>query len=303
MKYSIICGHTGIHGSLLNLLDLQDHLIREGNEVDFYCLDIDTLKENIGKTYRNYLIGNLKYISIHDNPIGRKFRKDWNEPPEWIDRKYIHTHDTVLTDFKTLINLEIPIFSNRTVVFDTAELSYHLEGINIDFYPEDIGDLRRIVDNKHSTRFDFLMPPVNLVKFKKKYPDLFSYEYYKKINLDVLQTIDSSDNGEVFYRADEYKDFPRDHGKLPDIEKEFPHVTKLKDMKDMFKYHGFIYYRRGDRAHWEQMGRLIWEFILLDKRVHFYETPTWRKDGLNDYMKYYGHNKEEIIKKMAAPWI
>jgi hypothetical protein len=291
MKYSILCGHTGLHGSLLNLLDLQDHLIREGHEVDFYCLDVPRLKDNIAHTHRAYLVGNLKWLYLRCN--------DFRYPRE--ERIWIKT-DVVITDFKTLINLEIPIVARRTIVFDTAELSYHLEDINIDFYPEDIGDLQRIVD-KHNTHMEFYMPPVNYEKFHKKYPRLFSCVYFKKINIDVLNTIKTEDNNDVFYRADAYNDFPRDEKKLPPIETVFPHVKKLEDMTDMFKYHGFIYYRRGDRAYWEQMGRLIWEFILLGKRVLLYEPLNARKDGLWDYVQHYGMVKEEIEEKMEGPWI
>jgi len=292
VKYSIICGHTGIHGSLLNLLDLQDHLIREGHEVDFYCIDVPMLKDNIAKTHRSYLVGNLKWIylnkSVHGFPVS--------------ERIWIKTDDTVLTDFKTFINLKIPIVARHTKVFDSAELSYHLEGINIDFYPEDIGDIKKIVD-KHTTYVEFLMPPVNLLKFREKYPELIGNEYFKKINMEPLKTIDTDMNGKFFYRADEYSDFPRDNYTLPPIEREFPTVTKLKDMTNMFKYNGFIYYRRGDRAHWEQFGRLIWEFILLDKRVYFYDLPSEAKDGLNDYVNHYGLIKSEVEEKMRGPWI
>ncbi len=290
MKYSIICGHTGIHGSLLNLLDLQDHLIREGHEVDFYCLDVPMLKLNMAKTHRTYRVGNLKWLYL---------RKHHRYP---VTERVMIRADNILTDFKTLINLKIPIVGTYTWVFDSAELSYHLEGINIDFYPKDIGDLMDIVA-KHQTYFNFLMPPVNLKKFQTKYPKLYSYEHFKKINMEPLKTIDTGMNGEFFYRADEYSDFPRDDYTMPPIEREFPTVTRLKDMTDMFKYNGLIYYRRGDRAYWEQFGRLIWEFILLDKRVYFYDLPSEAKDGLNDYVNHYGLIKSEVEEKMKGPWI
>lgn len=286
MKYTILSGHTGIHGSLMNLLDLADYLVRRGHEIDFICLDRFHLATNLKKSIRNYKLGN-----VYDKQTlvcgGIK-----------TSGVILKREETIITDFKSLISWPHPINCKKLVILDNVELSYHLDGVIIDFYPKDIGDIRTVLARHGYKDHIFCMPPSNLNKFRVKYPDLNSRIFYKKINIEALCTAKMTNNGQAFYRGDEPPE---------GILELMPKPEKLDDLTKVFNYSSYIYYRRADRAFYEQFGRLIFEFIILNKNVYFFDKPLYKKDGLNDYWTYYGKDRDWIIDKMLhdyedAPW-
>ena len=286
MKYTILSGHTGIHGSLMNLLDLQDYLIRRGHEIDFICLDRFHLQTNLKRTIRQYKIG-----KVYDK--------------ETLTCRGIKTsgvvlkrNEIIITDFKSLISWPHPINCKKLVILDNVELSYHLDNIVIDFYPKDIGDIRKVLAQHGYKDHIFCMPASNLKKFRIKYPDLNSQIFYKKINIEALCTAKMGDNGKAFFRGDDSPAGILDLIPVPD---------KLDDLTQVFNYNSYVYYRRADRAFYEQFGRLVFEFIILNKNVHFFDKPFQKKDGLNDYWNFYGKDRDFIIDKMLddykdAPW-
>jgi hypothetical protein len=286
MKYNILSGHTGIHGSLMNLLDLTDYLVRKEHDVDFICLDRFHLETNLKKTNRRYKLGN---VFDKETLTLRKMK---------TSGVVIKRDEIIITDFKSLISWPHPIICKKLIILDNAELSYHLDGIVIDFYPKDIGDIRKVLAQHKFQDHMFCMPPSNIDKFRTRYPDLNSRVFFKKINIEALCTAKMSDNGKAFYRGDNPPE---------GISELIPPPARLDDLTKVFNYNSYVYYRRADRAFYEQLGRLIFEFIILNKNVHFFDKPFYKKDGLNDYWEYYGEDRDFIIDEMLkdyedAPW-
>ncbi len=285
MKYTILSAHTGIHGSLMNLLDLTDYLIRQGHDVDFVCMDRYYLSDNLLKqTVRKYKLGNIYDVNT----------VVYEKANILSGARIIRLNETVITDFKSLISWPKSIICEKLVILDNSELSYHLNNTVIDFYPKDIGDIRTVLEKHTYNDHIFCMPPSNFEQFTQRYPDLNARIFFKKINIEALCTARPSDNGKFFYRGDAP---PKGLLKLA------PEPVLLDDLTQMFKYSGYIYYRRRDRAAYEQLGRMIFEFIIFNKRVYFYDKPDSENDGLADYWRYY-HNgdRDYIIEMMLEPY-
>jgi hypothetical protein len=79
----------------------------------------------------------------------------------------------------------------------------------------------------------------------------------------------------------------------------------------IFDYKGLIYYRRRKFYYHEQFGRLIFEFIVLGKEVHFIDDPFLIEDGLTDYLRHYEiefdkrkiiTSSNKLIQKMEEPY-
>lgn len=282
MKIAVISGHVGMHGSTVNLLDFMDYLIRKGNRACFYCLSLNQFFTNIFKTKRRYTLTDIREI----------------------EQKIIA--DSVITDFKTLCILKTPIHCQKLTVFDCAELTYNIEGITTPFHGPEIRDIdiREQLKRHKYKHIKFLMPPANVLPFTTKYPELPYSSFFKRINMDVLKTIKNSDNGKLFYRVDE----PVNGLVTKPVIPKHLGATELKDLTKMFEYHGYVYWRRADRARIEQFGRMIFEFMLLGKKVVFLDKPDDKKDGLSDYYKYYNPKNPSYFRaKMASdyeikPW-
>ena len=82
---------------------------------------------------------------------------------------------------------------------------------------------------------------------------------------------------------------------------EYKYGDKLKtfdeyDEINLWDYKGMIYYRRKHLEYYEQLGRLIFEFIMLGKEVHFLKDPFEVADGLSDYLRHYDIQFDENYK-------
>ena len=281
-KIIIVSDHRDINGSPINLLDFQDYLVNQLYDVVFYSFHKWNFDTIISNSLRRYKIGKVKII------------KD----------VIVHRRCNVVTDFMSLVNINAPIICKKLIVFDNAELSYHLNGITNFFYKKDVGDLRKVLEKHRFQDVLFLMPKCNYEKFKIKYPDLLADIFYKKINVKPLLTISLKNNGRWFYRAEKNGGEPKDIK----CKKEIDKLTLDVDLKKMFEYSGYVYYRRKDRSNIEQFGRSIFEFIILGKQVHFFDHPNDKNDGLKDYWNYYGQGDRITVINMMCedykykPW-
>lgn len=280
MKIAVVSGHVGITGSLVNLLDFYDYLIRQNHKVIFYCLNMDQFFRNLMKTKRKYILCDIREINGDIQA------------------------DSIVIDIKSLIVLKKKLKCQKLTIFDNLELTFNLENIITPFNGPEIKDIdiRNNLDRHNFKEYMFLMPPCNHKLFQKKYPELKSAVFFKKINMDVLKTIKTSDNGDIFYRQDEPK-----NGEItyPVITKSF---TLLRDLTKCWDYKGYAYYRRQERAYVEQFGRMIFEFLLLGKKVVFLNKPDEKEDGLNDYWNHYSHDIKYMRKLMEedytfCPWL
>ena len=296
----------GTQGSYINHLDLQQYLKdNEGYKVKFYCENVKRLFEVMKESRRSYYFkpGEVKVL-----------RKEIVEP------------EVVVTDFKTLITareLGIWIICNKLLIMDTIELTYHLKDMkNARFYYDvDIYDSLR---NFYTKETIFLMPPCNKKIFEKKYPDLDSRIFFKSINIDMLNTINFRRRDGYFYRWDDSKDYSKlveeemgapGHKYEPEwkLKKGMKIPLKYNEPDHIFDYHLLVYRRRKYLEYQEQFGRLIFEYILLGKKVYFI-GDIYTDDGLTDYLRHYEiefedngivTTKEELQEKMNykyKPW-
>lgn len=287
LKIIIVSDHRDINGSPINLLDFQDYLINQLYDVVFYTFHKWNFENIVSNSLREYKIGDVK--TIRD--------------------VIIHRRCNVVTDFMSLVNIKVPIICKNLIVFDNAELSYHLNGITNFFYKKDISDLRKILEKHRFSKVLFLMPKCNYEKFKVKYPDLPSTIFYKKINIKALLTVPFSNNQRWFYRAEKDGDEPSGILEYHKKNKMVDKLTLDVNLQKMFDYHGYIYYRRKDRSNIEEFGRSIFEFLIMGKKVHYFDHPNNVNDGLKDYWNYYGQGDKEIIRIMMSedyeykPWL
>lgn len=286
MKISVIADHRVINGSFLNLLDFQQYLKDfENYTVSFYCNEIKELQNVVKKSFRYYT---FDYISkIKDIMIIK---------------------DVVITDFKSLISMyqnKKRIITSKIIVFDTLELTLFLNDVkNNHFYPNI--NLYDMLKWHKFSNITFLMPSCNLLKFKEKYPDLESYEFYKKIYIPKINEIKYYDNGKLFYRIHNYHDIPdikeEDISKL--MELTYPNSVGLiiKDGCNLFDYNGYIYKKQKESNYLEQFGRLIFEFFILDKKIYWFDDPYEYNDGLRDYLIHYSDDGDIIKEMMSEPY-
>jgi len=306
-KIAFVVHQKGTQGSYLNHLDLQQYLkYEEGYRVTFYCENVKKLYEVIESTRRDYEVGKGEVKVI---------RKDIIEP------------GVVVTDFKTLImaeKLKLFVICKKLIIMDSIELTYYLKNMkNARFYYD--FDIYQALRSFYAEKIVFLMPPSSHRLFKSKHPDLESRVFFKKINVDMLNIIDFEDRDGYFFRWDDcerYKDLveskfgPGGVSFEPEwMEKSGWKIPlKYNEANHLFDYKTLIYRRRKYLAYQEQFGRLIFEYILLGKKVYFI-GPPFTGDGLTDYLTHYNikfkgneviTTKEELEKKMQKytdrPW-
>lgn len=291
-KIVFITNQMGLQGSYLNHLDLQQYLKdHEGYKIKFYCENVKKLYENIKNSRRPYKIG-CGEVKVLKNEI--------IEP------------GVVITDFKTLLSIKtngIYIICKKLLVMDSIELTYHLKDMkHARFYNYE--KLEDSLKNVYSEEIIFLMPHNNYILFKEKYPDLKCQEFYKTINVDMIKKMVVYNRKGFFYRWDDSKDYKQLFEKYPEKGECFEPDWKLRmgrkiplkynEVKHIFDYQRFVYRRRRYLEYQEQFGRLIFEYILLGKKVTFLDEP-YTDDGLTDYLKYYeiefDENRNIITKK------
>ena len=310
MKQAVFITHQmGTQGSYLNHLDLQQYLKdHEGYRIKFYCENVKKLYEVIKNSRRDYKIG-AGEVKI--------LKKEIIEP------------DLVITDFKTLImakQLNLFVICRKLLIMDSIELTYHLKNIiNARFfYPVDV---KAALRHFYTEETLFLMPQNNYDLFKKKYPDLNCKVFYKTINIDMLKTLRFDKRPGYFYRWDDLKGYEDsikekfgDDGfnYEPDwkLKKGRKIPLKYNETDHLFEYHLLVYRRRKYLEYQEQFGRLIFEYILLGKKVYFSDDNIYTDDGLTDYLRHYNikfdgngivTTKEELENKMRVytdkPWV
>lgn len=279
-KIVFIVHQMGTQGSYMNHLDLQQHLKDQGYDITFYCENVKRLFNVIEESRRKYTFkkGEIKIL-----------------------RKHIIEPYTVITDFSSLIKMyhdKIYVACDNVIVMDSVELTYHLKDMKHARFYYDI-DLHEVLKCFYTNDIKFLMPPSNLKIFQQQYPDLKSEVHFKSINCNMLNTIEYENRDMYFYRWDD------DEHYVKQIEHSFPRNTyqyppewttlrnktrvplKYNEKNHIFDYKIFLYRRRKYLEYQEQFGRLIFEYILLDKAVIFLEAKPYKDDCLTDYLKHY----------------
>ena len=274
-KTTVISYHLGIQGSYINLLDFYQSL--NGHIKTFVCRSFKGLSDIMRGSRRFYTFDMIKEVKDYD-PC---------------------SDDTIVTDFKTLVELfheNIDLKCNKLVVMDNSELTYHLNSMKTSkFYYQNI-DINRILKHNKYNEVVFLMPPSNIKKFKEKYPNLICEVFFKKINWDVLKNTSTKSINKLFYRFDDIDMSDEIKAKYGDNIVTFDQYNE----HNLWDYKGLIYYRRKHLEYYEQFGRLIFEFIMLGKDVHFLRYPFEIKDGLTDYLKYYNIEFDDDYKVVTT---
>lgn len=167
--------------------------------------------------------------------------------------------DIIITDVRGLYVLtkeKVKLKCYKLMVFDCAELTYHLKN---------------------------LVTAPNWLFWLHVYYDESLYQY---INFDAKFI-------EFYMPPSNYKLFI---DKYPDLRANILfkkiNVEVLKD--DYFKRD--IFYERRSEVLWhEQMGRRIFECLLMGGQVTFSNDPFMIDDGLADYLKHYNIRNEDDI--------
>lgn len=227
---SIVSTNFRMSGSYINHLDTQQFLSKDF-EVNYYYDDRETpLWKMLLETKRLYTI---------QNPI--KIKK-------------VIEDDIIITDVRGLIVLTKEgheLNCDKLIVFDCAELTYHLKNLYdapmwlfwLDYSYKD--SIYEYLDF-NAKDIQFLMPPSNFKIFVNRYPDLDAKIFFKKINLEVI-----------------------------------------KKRRNKYFKNDITYSRRPEVLWHEQMGRRVFEFLLTGNKVTFGNDPFMIRDGFSDYLEYY----------------
>ena len=287
MKVNIIADHRGLQGSFLNLIDFQQYL-RDVEKVDviFHCNDTEELKRIVDKSFRKY---------------------EFYEPVKIRDM-ILSTRYTVITDFKSLVSMyreKKRIIASKIVVFDNLELSLFLNDMKDGYFYPDV-TMDELLDWHKCSDILFLMPKCNLKVLNSNYPNLPAIEFYKKIYVPKLYEIDCYNNGKLFYRVNNFYDIPTitEEDISKDIQLNYPNSIGLTMKKgyEIFQYKGYIYTKKQETNYFEQFGRLIFEFLILGKEVHWFNEPFEYNDGLRDYLFHYSDDGKIIKEMMEEPY-
>lgn len=168
---------------------------------------------------------------------------------------------TIIIDFFSLYQLKQSIHCNHLIILDTADLNKHLSNIipynSFDTY----SSINSILEKHQIDNVSFVISPY----LEQKFTNQYSYNYittFKKINHKLLKYI-SKPNQNILIRNQNGAD----------------NRLNLLDFKE---YH---YDRRLSGDFQEHHGRLIFEYLLLNRPVKFLNiSPV--NDGLNSYLIY-----------------
>jgi len=272
-EITILSHHLGIQGSYLNILDLNNYLQSQKYSVLFYASEWEDLFKVTRGSKRLHEFSKLELL--------KNYKPDLNA--------------TVITDFKTLIKLfelKIHISCKKFIIMDNNELSYHLNDIKQSkFYHYGL-NIYEILSLHHYQELLFLIPPSNVSEFKNQYGDLPFKVFFKKINWNLLKDVPVDNIDKLYYRFD-------DIDNLKELEHKYGNdIITFNEYKelDLWDYKGLIYYRRKHLEYYEQLGRIIFEFIMLGKEVHFLKNPFEKEDGLSDYLRHYDIQFDENFK-------
>ena len=270
----VLSYHNSIQGSVMNLLDFHQYLVDQGRDVGLYFKGEDRLKTIIIDSGRPY-----------------KIKKLWDANYKLL----VRPNDVVVTDFASFCRFTKPIVCRKLVIFDNAELSYYLLNMSCAKYSVDI-DLEKLLNFHKFHEIEFLMPPCNYEVFKNKY-DFSAKVFFKKINLKMLWKVKVGNNNKGFFRSDSGAGFEKSYGK----------ISNEIELKTAFQYSTFYYRKRKELEYFEQLGRLVFEFIILGKNVVFEHDPMQYNDGMKDYIQHYGLDRVQIIEEMGKdydyrPW-
>ena len=273
-KINILSHHLGLQGSYSNILDFNNYLFSQNKyQITFYALDFLDLFRVTRGSKRLYSFDKIKLLE--------EYKPDPNA--------------VVITDFKTLIKifeLNIKVVCKKFIVMDNNELSYHLNNVReAKFYPKNI-NINRLIKPHQYKEILFLFPPSNVDQFKKQYPNIPFRIFFKKINWDLLKWIPRNTIDKLYFRFDDVDSKQQIEHKYGDKLITFNEYEEL----DLWDYKGMIYYRRKHLEYYEQLGRLIFEFIMLGKEVHFLKDPFEVDDGLSDYLRHYDIQFDENYK-------
>jgi len=264
-QITILSHHLGLQGSYLNILDLNNYIqTKEKCKVLFYCKEYKDLYNVTRNSKRIHIFNELKLL--------KDYKPDLNA--------------IVFTDFKTLIHLfklNINIVCNKLFIMDNNEISFHLNDIkSAKFYHKNL-NINRLIKPHSYNDIQFLIPPSNAKKMSERYPKIPWTIFFKRINWNLLKQIPINQKDRLYWRFD-------DIDMLEEMEKKYGDNLKTYDEYDeidLWDNKGMIYYRRKHLSYYEQLGRLVFEFIMLGKEVHFLKDPFEKEDGLSDYIKHY----------------
>lgn len=236
------------------------------NNIVFYCKDQNFLEYAIKQSNRAYKIFNKETIKYNSSI----------------------TDDIIFTDFKGLVTLKkfnIHINCYKFYIFDCLELTLHLKKMEAVFY-NDQHSILELLSLHYFNKCNFLFPESNKFDFITQYPNLPYTIFYKKINYSLLKNMEFKSIDKSFYRQD------RDQCNIQEfLYKKFPTHTLISLPKEneieLFDYKNLIYFKKQYALKYEQFGRIVFEYLLLNKNVYFYDNPFDYNDGLLSYLKYY----------------
>lgn len=200
-----------------------------------------------------------KYYYMEETPLWRMLletgrRYNLQNPIKMNDLKEIED-DIIITDFRGLIvlsNKEVTVRCKKFIIMDCVELTYHL--------------------NEISTA------PNWFFWFDFSYQDSID-KYLDNISCNEMIFLMPPSNYMKFT-----KKYPGFDSKV--FFKKI-NVEVLKTAREGFFDDHISYSRRPEVLWYEQFGRRIFEYIILDKHVFFRNDPYMKDDGLSDYLKHY----------------
>lgn len=264
-NYVFIC-HPGFSGSTINLFDYANLLYSFG----FNIVTQQGEKEKIS----SYLDMSLRQYNFKFNEIPGK----------------ILNCDTLVTDTLSLLwSKKHKIIAKQAYILDNLELALLVRKIQNPYISQLQNSNLEYLLRKDliSQEYNLLVTPFLMEEIKQQITKLNIIPYLKKIDVPVLSTIKYNEIKNKFSRACTAKDVDC--------------IDNIYDI-NVFDYKTYVYRRRSNLSFIEMFGRLIFEFKLLSKKVVFHENLFNNRDGLQDYVSYYGLSKSKMLSKGINIW-
>lgn len=239
-----------LDGTFTTVLDTYFNLLNYGIKIDFLCL-----KKDFFPIYNNYKFFIDKYFLKHLKFVDYK---------DLVNKKY----DVIITTANLFKENIIRINCKKLLVLDSMSLY-----LSIYFGRKDIF-IDNIIDSINHENFKILAS-----KFYEKFNYPNYIEYYIKFNEKRLQHIKNNSNNidKILYTSDS-KDTYNNH-----------RSTSRISIHSFKEYHYNRWFLINNDIYFENIGKLMYEYIYLNKRVKYSpKNKNTPEDGLTHYLKLFG---------------
>ena len=245
-----------IFGTVANLTGTFSTFIDLYYNIKKYYLEVD-IKLYLKEKEEKFLMMIYSNVGREGKILGSKYKG------KKVESEVLITSTKVFYDIKKE-GLGIEIKCKKMILLDTWEIyKMWVEGI-----------LEEVVEDilKSCEELYFLGNKFNLGLM-----GVGGVEYYHKFSKERLEWLYTGvDNGKIYYRDEKVKEGSKIYYKTKNDRMTYKEIFECSEYHYM-RWYGF-----------ENIGKMIFEFLWMGKKVKYYLYDKLRDDGLTEYMRLFG---------------